>query len=454
MASEALLLRDPLRGEGPGRGLPHAASYWAAVSGEPPIDDGALSGEREVDVAVIGGGYTGLSAAYHLARDHGMRVAVLEANRPGWGCSGRNGGFARPAIGRHGPAKMIEIWGLATARRVFAEGLNALATVRRLIRDASIDCDATADGHLKIAHRPSRLAGLIADAKVLRERYAYETRLIDAEELRVRHLGGPQSHGALLLPDAIGLNPLKLAFGMLRLARAAGATVFSACPVVGWSKDGDRHLLATPAGRVRARHVVLATNGYTAEGLHGATNRRLLPVLSHIIVTRPMTPAEKAEAAFHTSHVLTDTRTVLYYFRRLPDERIMFGGRGQIVDSPATRATQRDFLLAELKRKAPALGAITVEYDWAGWVCITADAMPHIHHAEDDPTVVYALGYQGSGVSLSLYAGQILADRLGGRATPDLAPAFSPLPSFPLAALRRTAQRAAFLWWRFKDERG
>ena len=129
-------------------------------------------------------------------------------------------------------------------------------------------------------------------------------------------------------------------------------------------------------------------------------------------------------------------------------------GMMDLAVAEATRAVQRDFLLAELKRKAPALDAITVDYDWAGWVCITADAMPYIHHAEDDPTVVYALGYQGSGVALALHAGKILADRLGGRPVPDLPPAFSPLPRFPLAALRRTAQRAAFRWWRFMDERG
>ena len=150
---EATLLADPLKGRGPGQGLPHAPSYWSAVSGAAPADDGALSGEREIDVAVIGGGYTGLSAAYHLARGGG-RVAVLEANCAGWGCSGRNGGFARPVIGRHGPAKMISLWGLETARRVFAEALAALGTVRTLIRDGGIACDATGEGHIKIAHRP------------------------------------------------------------------------------------------------------------------------------------------------------------------------------------------------------------------------------------------------------------------------------------------------------------
>ncbi len=451
--NEEALLADPLKGRGPGQGLPHTASYWSAVSGPAPDDDGALAGDRETDIAVIGGGYTGLSTAYHLARG-GARMIVLEANCAGWGCSGRNGGFARPVIGRHGPAKMISLWGLETARRVFAEALAALGTVRTLIRDGGIDCDATGQGHLKIAHRASRMTDLAADAAVWRDQYGYATNLLAADEVRRHHLGGPQSHGALQLPDAIGLNPLKLSYGMLRLARSAGAVVHSGSPVTGWSKDGARHVLATPGGQLRARHVVIATNGYTAEWLHPATSARLLPVLSHIIVTRPMTAVEKDAAAFHSNHVITDTRNLLYYFRRLPDDRIMFGGRGQILDSAGSRAAQRDFLLKELVRKAPALARLTVEHDWAGWVCITADQMPHVHHAEDDPSVVYALGYQGSGVSFALHAGKLLADRLSGKPLPALPPAFTPLPRFPLPFLRRLAQRAAFLWWRLRDERG
>lgn len=450
---EEAVLRDPLTGDGPGKGLDYARSYWTAVSGEAPPDEGPLHGEHEAEVAIIGGGYTGLSAAHFLASRHGIEPIVLEANRPGWGCSGRNGGFARPVIGRFGPRAMVERWGLETARRMFGKGQAALQTVRELIGEGPVECDVTAEGYLRIAHRPSRMKDLEADAREYRNSYGYEVALLGGEEVRSNHLGGPQSHGALLSKDALGLNPLKLAFGILGLARKSGAKVHSSAPVIGWSKEGGKHVLHTPDGRVRARQVIIATNGYTPEGLHSATDGRLLPVLSQIIVTRPMAAAEKAAAGFHSKHVLADTRNLLYYFRRLPDDRILFGGRGQIVDSPENRRAQSAFLLSELKRKCPALENITVDYEWAGWVCVTWDQMPHVHHAEDDPTVLYGLGYQGSGVAFGLHAGRLLADRAAGKPVPGLPPAFSALPRFPFAAFRRLGQRGMFLWYRLKDER-
>jgi taurine dehydrogenase large subunit len=167
-----------------------------------------------------------------------------------------------------------------------------------------------------------------------------------------------------------------------------------------------------------------------------------------------MTAVEKQASGFVTDHVLTDSRNLLYYWRRLPDDRILFGGRGLVHDGPAADAAQRDFLLAELKAKLPALSAITVEHDWWGWVCLTRDFMPHVHHARDDASVHYALGYQGSGVSYALHAGRLLARRLGGDDGEAPVPAVDrALPRFPLPALRRTAQRAAYIWYRWLDNR-
>jgi taurine dehydrogenase large subunit len=152
---------------GPGTGLSHPASYWAATAGKAPPDDGPAPARAEVDVAIIGGGYTGLSCAYHLARDHGVKSMVLEANRPGWGCSGRNGGFARMALGRLTVAQMMEAWGRDTAKRAFGETMASLNHVRELIRDGGVDCDASEAGHLKIAHRPGRAPELKAEAELL-----------------------------------------------------------------------------------------------------------------------------------------------------------------------------------------------------------------------------------------------------------------------------------------------
>ena len=443
---------DPLTAATPGTGLDHVSSYWAATVGEMSPDDGPAPSQLETEVAIIGGGYTGLSCAYHLAREHGIRPVVLEANRAAWGCSGRNGGFARMALGRVAAAQMIDDWGLATAKRAFTLMRASLDNVRAMIKHGHIECDVSADGHLKIAHRPSRAAELKREAELMQREFDYAAEFIDAETLRSQHIGGTQSHGALRVPDALAVHPMKLASGVLRMARAAGATVHTASPVTRLEKRGAGHVLTTPHGTVRAKSVVIATNGYTPQHLHPAVRAALLPILSHIIVTRPLTEEEIRAANFLTRHVLTDSRKMLYYWRRLPDDRIMFGGRGLIVDSPERNARQREFLLAELKAKYPGLETVTVDYDWHGWVCLTRDFLPHIHHAADDQTVHYALGYQGSGVSLSLYAGKLLAQQVAGHPVENALPYVnSPLARYPLHSLIRIPQRLMYLWYKHLD---
>ena len=443
---------DPLTAATPGTGLEHMPSYWTATAGPMPPDDGPAPHLIECEVAIIGGGYTGLSCAYHLAKTHGIKPVVLEANRAGWGCSGRNGGFARMALGRSSAEQMIAAWGKPAAANAFGLMRASLQHVRALIADEGIECDASEAGHLKIAHRASRAAELKREALVLQREFDYPAQFIEADELRTTHIGGTQSHGALRIPDALAIHPLKMASGVLRIARAAGAVVHTASPVTGWSKHGAEHVLTTASGTVRAKNVVIATNGYTPQLLHRAVGATLLPVLSHIIVTRPLTPQELSGANFATRHVLTDTRKLLYYWRRLPDDRILFGGRGLIADSPQRNAEQREFLLAELKAKYPALERVTVDYDWHGWVCLTRDFLPHIHHAQDDTSVHYALGYQGSGVSLSLYAGKLLAQRVAGHPVEHALPAINaPLRRYPLHSLIRIPQRLMYLWYRHLD---
>jgi taurine dehydrogenase large subunit len=446
------VIYDPLKAPHPGRGLAHDESYWTATAGPEPDDDGPVAGDLEADIAVIGGGYTGLSCAYHLARHSGVRPVVLEANRAGWGCSGRNGSFARPALGRLKYTDWVERWGEARARSLFAESLKALETVRALIREGGIDCDVQPEGSLRIAHKASAVAALERDHRVLAGTFGYPAELLDGAALEARHFKGEEAHAALRMPDSFALHPLKLVHGLLVMARGAGAVVHGGSPVTAWRKDGARHVLTTPGGDIRAGTVVLATNGYGPEHLHPVLRSRLLPVLSNIVVTRPMTAEEKAACKLVTTDVMFDTRRMLNYYRRLPDDRMLLGNRGPITADPAVMTAHRDVLLGNLKRKFPPLKDITADYFWGGWVAVTRDFMPHVHHAEGDPSVHYALGYCGSGVAAGLHGGRRLAERIGGKA--EVFPLLDrPLPRIPFGAFRRLGQRALFQWYGYLDER-
>lgn len=443
---------DPLSSPDPGTGRPHVASYWVASAGAPPADDGPVPGPIRTEVAIIGGGYTGLACAHALA-GHGIQATVLEANRPGWGCSGRNGGFVRPSIGKLGYQRMIDRWGAEITARIYAEAREALLELRHLIVERQLDCGLV-DGYFKVAHRAERCAALEEEARLMRDRFGYEAALLSADEFRRDHANLSECHGALLFPDYFAVHPLKLTYGLLTLAREAGAVVHTGATVRRIARNGPRYHLATPGGEVIADKVVLATNGYTSEHLHPALRARIMPILSHIIVTRPLDAGELAACNFRSRSPIVDTRQVNHYYRLLADNRILLGSRGAIGDVPRDNDRQRDYLLKSLRRKFPALAGITIDYDWNGWVCLTQDWIPHVYAAPDEPGFHYALGYGGGGVAFAARAGRLVAARIAGVAPDlDIPTATSPLRRFPFARFRRLGQRIALNWLELMDKR-
>ena len=437
---------DPLTATSPGNGLSHVPSYWAATAGAGG-DDGPLWESIDADVAIIGGGYTGLSCASYLAREYGARPVVLEANRPLWGCSGRNGSFVGPMLGRVPFTQWTKRWGEQGARALWAEACEAVHTVRDLIKVGEIECDVQPDGRMRLAHSKAKVRQLAADCEALRG-FGAQTWMLTRDEIARDHFVGREAFGAQRLRNGFALHPLKFGLGIAAMARAAGAVVHSASPVLSWEKHGSTHSLRTPNGEVRAKNIVFATNGYTNESLHPSLRGALLPLISNIVVTRPMTASEAAESNFVSTDCLSDTRKFLSYFRRLPDNRVMLGNRGPLTEGGA--AAHRRWLLERIRQKFPALADITAEYFWGGWVALTQDAMPHVACADDDPSVLYALGYCGSGVAAAPHAGRRLAQRLG-ESKAVLPHIGGSLPRFPFGNFRRLGQLLAFQWYHLRD---
>ncbi|HEY4296923.1 MAG TPA: FAD-binding oxidoreductase [Paraburkholderia sp.] len=443
---------DPLVSPGPGAGKDYAPTYWVATAGSPPADDGPVTQDLDVDVAIIGAGYTGLAAALCLAREHGIKAVVLEANRTSWGCSSRNGGQGQNASGRLSRSQWIERWGKDVALQMHDEIQQGFDHFKALV--AEIDCDPQPGGHFLIAHRPRIMAKLAAEAKVWKDVFGYPSELLSAQTLRREFVDDHEAAGALHEPDGIGVHALKLAFGYLRLARAAGAKVHPGSPVLGWETVNGVHHLRTPGGVVRARAVGVATGAYTAPTLHPTLRGKIMPILSNSMVTRPLTEAEIAACGIRTTQVLTDTRTLRFYYRFLPDGRLQIGSRSAITGADAPNPRHLDLLNEGMARKFPALRGVQIDYSWWGWVDVSHDMMPRVCQPDPRQSVFYALGYGGNGVSYSQQAGRRLAERIAGKGAQHTLPIFTtPLPGHPFAPFRRIGQRMLYLHYFSRDEK-
>jgi len=444
---------DPLVSRGPGENQQYAPTYWAATAGPAPDDDGPVGGDMDADVVIVGSGFTGLATALFLAREHGIRATVLEANRVAWGCTSRNGGQGQNASGRLYRSQWIARWGLQTARALDAEIRSGFETFRELTE--RIPCDPQPGGHLYIAHRAKKMDFLRHEAKVMREQFGYDTRMLTAEEVRTQYCDDRDAAGALHEPDGISVHPLKLAYGYLKEARALGVKVHPASPVIGWETRNGVHHLKTPGGTVRARAVGIATGAYTAPGLHPTLRDRVFPVLSNSIVTRPLTDAELQATNFRTHEAITDTRTLRFYYRLLPDKRVQIGSRSSITGADAEHPKHYALLVDGLARKFPALKGIPIDYSWWGWVDVSHDMMPRITQPDPAQQVFYALGYGGNGVSFSAHAGRRMAQRIAGQAEPAVMklPIYdSPLPGHTFAPFRRLGQSMLYRWYWLRDE--
>jgi glycine/D-amino acid oxidase-like deaminating enzyme len=377
--------------------------YW--WDGVPPADLGQPALPAQVDVAVIGSGYTGLHAALQTARG-GRTTLVLDAEDAGWGCSTRNGGQISTSI-KPGLAELTRRHGADHAVRILREGRRSLEWIGEFVAAEGIDCDFRVAGRFHAAHSPTQYEILARDAANQPKGLELPIEVVPRAEQH-RELGTDAYFGGVVYTRHAALDPGRYHRGLLDRARAAGATVVPHCAVTALDKDGAAFRLNTPHGVVVARKVVVATNGYTGR-ITPWLRRRVIPIGSYVIATEELSPALMARL-MPRNRIVSDTRKVVYYYRASPDRRrVLFGGRVSLRESDPRISGPR--LHAEMTWIFPELAQARISHSWVGFIAYTFDELAHVGEREG---LHYAMGYCGSGVGMASYLGMRLGQQVLG----------------------------------------
>ncbi|MGO4641957.1 NAD(P)/FAD-dependent oxidoreductase [Mesorhizobium sp. 2RAF45] len=382
-------------------------SYWHDTA---PVFSGRAQGpvEGHYDAAIIGGGFTGLAAARQLAKA-GAKVAVLEAERVGWGASGRNGGHLNNGLAHSYLSAKAEL-GKERAIALYRALDSSVDTIEALVAEEGIDCNFRRAGKLKLASKPQHFEAIARNFEALHAEVDPDTALLSAADLK-SEIGSP-FHGAMLSKKSAMMHMGRYVAGLATSATRHGAVIHENTAVTDRKQAGSRHELTTSRGRISADNVLVATGAYTTPDF-SYFRRRIISVGSFIIATRPLSDAE-ITATMPGNRTCVTSMNIGNYFRLSPDNRLIFGGRARFSATSDQRSDARSgqILRAGLAAIFPQLAKVEIDYCWGGLVDMTKDRFPRAGYHDG---VWYAMGYSGHGAQLSTHLGMILADAMLGR---------------------------------------
>ncbi|HKW63638.1 MAG TPA: FAD-binding oxidoreductase [Candidatus Acidoferrum sp.] len=429
----------------------HEKNYWLETVTVPPVQSNRDLPEN-VDVAIVGGGFCGLSAALALAKRH-VSVAVFEAESFGWGASCRNGGMVLTGMKLPVPT-LIKRYGSFAVRNMYETTTKSIDLVEQIVRDENIDCNFSRCGHLEVACKQSHFDAYAESAARIEREFQHHQRIVPKSELRAE-IGSDIYFGGMVDETSAGLNPARYVTGLAHAAQRAGACLYDHTRVEKishWLRGSGRSslnfLVKTPKGTITAREVILATGAYTTNATP-ALRKKIIPIGSYIIATEGL-PPDLARELSPRNRMIYDSKHFLYYYRLTPDNRMLFGGRAAFF--PETENTVRQS--AEILRRGmidvyPQLRDTKVEYVWGGTLDFTLDVMPHAGKIDE---MHFAAGFAGHGVAAATWFGAKLAAVICGE--PDRNP-FSSIPfraaPFGLRSGHTWALPLAGLWYRILD---
>lgn len=383
------------------------ASYWLDTA--PPFTERVPGGlEGRADVAVIGGGFTGLSAALELAKK-GANVVLLEANKIGGGASGRNGGQCNNglAVDFRSTAERL---GLPRAKALYRAYDAAVDTVERLVKEEAIDCDFARTGKIKLAAKPEHFDKLARAHEILSREVDPDTALVPASQIR-SEIGSDRYHGGLVFGKSASMHMGRFVGGLASAAARHGVRIHQNTPVTKLNRlRGYEHEVVTDRGVIRASQVLLAT-GTSTSGPFFHYRRRIVPIGSFIIVTEPLS-LQDVNRLMPTRRMATDSKNVGSYFRITPDNRLLFGGRARFaMSNPLSDKKSGKILERTMHAVFPDLRGVRIDYCWGGLVDMTADRLPR---AGEHKGIFYSMGYSGHGTQMATHMGVVMAEVMNG----------------------------------------